>query len=323
VEPYFRIKDLEVGFRTFEGLKNVISLESLRIQKGETFGLVGESGAGKSVLAYSILHLLQSPPAVIRGGEVSLNGDNLLNKSEREMRAVRGRRIAMIFQDPMSSLNPVFSVGQQLRNVIRKNRRLSGQELDNAVLHMLNLVQLPDPLETARKYPHELSGGQRQRVIIALALSCNPEFLIADEPTRNLDVTIQAGILKLIAELQRKLGVTILYIANNPALVASVCTKMGVIHCGRLIETGTVQEVVGNPLHPYTALLLKGASVEGGLQMRTAAAAAAQDWAESMGCRFVAQCPYSVEPCHTSVAKLEAVNGEHLVACHQVSMKGS
>lgn len=317
---FFSIRNLKVSFKTFEGTKNVIDLEALSIQKGETFGLVGESGAGKSVLAYSILKLLSSPPAIISGDAVELDGDNLLTKNEREMMDIRGRKVAMIFQDPMSSLNPVFTIGDQLSNVLRKNRRLSGKALKQEVEKMLKLVQLPDPVESARKYPHELSGGQRQRVIIALALSCDPQFLIADEPTRNLDVTIQAQILKLIVELQRKMNVTILYIANNPALVSSVCDKMGVLHRGRMIEAGSVKNVMGKPLHPYTSILLHTESEEtDGTAREVPGEVSMEDWSQLTGCRFVNQCPCIVEDCKMGIPTLKQVADDHYVACHYVT----
>lgn len=316
---YLDIRNLEVSFKTFEGVKNVLDIEALSIEKGRTFGLVGESGAGKSVLAYSLLRILSSPPAIIRGEALELDGENLLEMNEREMRAVRGCKIAMIFQDPMSSLNPVFTVGDQLRNVIRKNRRLSGKALDQEVIKMLTLVQLPDPVQSARKYPHELSGGQRQRVIIALALSCDPQLLIADEPTRNLDVTIQAQILKLVVELQKKMNVTVLYIANNPALVSSICDKMGVIHKGRLIEVGTVREVMNEPKHPYTSLLLNPVPAKQEEKDENGTGRTKNLIEELEGCRFFDQCHSSLEECRKKKPKLQLLAGEHYVACNRMN----
>ncbi|WP_018086015.1 ABC transporter ATP-binding protein [Desulfurispora thermophila] len=253
---YFEIKDLKLSFHTFEGQKRVLDIEHLALHKGETYGLIGESGAGKTVLALTILRLLAMPPARVESGQILFNGEDLLTKPENEMRAIRGKKIAMIFQDPMSTLNPVFTVGEQLRRVIQHNRGVSPREAHRLALETIDLVKLPDARNLMNKYPHELSGGQRQRMIIAMALSCGPELLIADEPTRNLDVTIQAGILKLMAELQRELQVSVLFIANNPGLVSAVCNQVAILQQGRIVEKGTVRQVLRQPAHPYTAALL-------------------------------------------------------------------
>ena len=253
---YFEIKNLKVNHKTFEGVRNILDIDYIGIEKGGTYGLVGESGSGKTVLALTIQKLLSIPPGVIESGEIWLDGENLMAKSEREMRAIRGKKIAMIFQDPMSTLNPVFTVGYQMVNVIMKNQGASKKEAHEKAIEMIATVKLPDPKAIMDKYPHELSGGQRQRIIIALALSCGAEFMIADEPTRNLDVTIQAGILKLIDELRRTRGLTVLYIANNLGLVSATCERMGVLQEGKVVEQGKVTEVLKNPQSPYTQLLL-------------------------------------------------------------------
>lgn len=253
---YFEIKNLKVNHKTFEGIRNILDIDYIGIEKGGTYGLVGESGSGKTVLALTIQKLLSIPPGVIESGEIWLDGENLMAKTEKEMRAVRGKKIAMIFQDPMSTLNPVFTVGYQMVNVIMKNQGASKKEAYEKAIEMIATVKLPDPKAIMDKYPHELSGGQRQRIIIALALSCGAEFMIADEPTRNLDVTIQAGILKLIDELRRTRGLTVLYIANNLGLVSATCERMGVLQEGKVVEQGKVAEVLKNPQSPYTQLLL-------------------------------------------------------------------
>lgn len=252
MDNILEIKDLKINYKTFEGEKNVLDIDYIGIKKGETYGIVGESGAGKTVLALSILRLLSVPPGVIKNGEILFEGENLLLKKEREMRKIRGKKISMIFQDPMSTLNPVFTVGQQICRVIRNNQGLSKKNSYEKALEMLNLVKLPDAANIMTKYPHELSGGQRQRIIIAIALSCGAEFLIADEPTRNLDVTIQAGILKLIKELQENLNITILFIANNLGLVSAVCDRVGILYNGKIVESGPVEEVIRNPASDYT-----------------------------------------------------------------------
>lgn len=257
IKPYLHIKNLKVNFKSFEGIKTVLDIDEIKIKKGEAFGIIGESGTGKTVLALSIFKLLEMPPGEIVSGEILLDGDDLLKKTDKQMeREVRGKKISMIFQDPMSTLNPVYTVGEQLINVIVKNQNLNKKNAKSKAVEMLHLVDLPDAERSMDKYPHELSGGQRQRVIIALALSCGAEFIIADEPTRNLDVTIQAGILKLIKQLQKTLNVTVLFIANNPGLISSTCDETAVLYNGVILEQGKTKEVLKNPKHPYTFTLL-------------------------------------------------------------------
>lgn len=257
MNPYFQVKNLKVMFNSFEGSKEVLNIDDISINKGESYGVLGESGAGKTVLALSILQLIESPPGEIVSGEVILDGEDLLKKSHKEMeRTIRGKKVAMIFQDPMSTLNPVFTVGQQMEQVIMENQGLSKKEASEKAIEMIEIVKLPDASRAMNKYPHELSGGQRQRVIIALALSCGAEMLIADEPTRNLDVTIQAGILKLIKELQTTLKVTVLFIANNPGLISATCDNMAILYNGNILEKGTTKEVLQSPKEEYTLRLL-------------------------------------------------------------------
>ena len=241
---FFEINNLQVGFKTFEGEKPVLDIEHLAIQRGETYGIVGESGSGKTVLALAIQKLLPDKTTIVSPqSEIRFDGVNLLNLTEKEIRNYRGTRIAMIFQDPMSTLNPVFTVGHQIIRVIRTHNKISKKEAEREALRLVELVRLPDAANILGKYPHELSGGQRQRIIIAIALSCKAEFLIADEPTRNLDVTIQAGVLKLIAELQRDLDITVLYLANNLGLVATLCDRIGLLYAGKIVENGLVRDV--------------------------------------------------------------------------------
>lgn len=255
---YFEIKDLKVNHNTFEGKRTVLDISVLAIEKGKTYGIVGESGTGKTVLALTILGLLQCPPGEIVSGEILLDKDNLLTKSKRELeKCIRGKKISMIFQDPMSTLNPVYTVGQQMTQVLKQNKNLTEKEAKIEALNMIQTVKLADPEDIYKKYPHQLSGGQRQRIIIALALACGAEFLIADEPTRNLDVTIQASILKLLKELQESFGVTVLFIANNLSLVSVFCDDIGILYDGRIIEQGPVREILDNPKEAYTKLLIK------------------------------------------------------------------
>lgn len=256
---YFEINDLIVKHNSYEGLHTVLDIKHLHIDKGEIYGLVGESGQGKTVLALTILKLLQCPPGKVESGEVILDGQDLMKTSLKDMEnKIRGKKIAMIFQDPMSCLNPVFTVKQIMVDVLRRNHpELNKKTAVPEAIRILEEVKLPDPGSVLGKYPHQLSGGQRQRVIIALALCCGAEFLIADEPTRNLDVTIQASILKLLRELQEKHKLTVLFIANNLGLVSAFCDRIGVLHGGRIIEEGKTLEVVSEPKEDYTKMLLE------------------------------------------------------------------
>jgi len=255
---YFEVNDLLVKHKTYQGDKIVLDIDHFQIEKGETFGIVGESGQGKTVLALTIQKLLQCPPGIIERGEILLDGENLLALSQRQMqKRIRGKKVAMIFQDPMSSLNPVFDVGTIMVDTLRKNHAgMNKKQARQEALRLLEEVKLADAESIMAKYPHQLSGGQRQRVIIALALCCGAEFLIADEPTRNLDVTIQASVLMLLKELQKKHGMTVLFVANNLSLVSAFCDRVGVIRGGRMIEQGTTEEVIRSPKEAYTKLLI-------------------------------------------------------------------
>lgn len=268
---YFEIRDLRVTHRSFAGVRTVLDIERLSIEKGETYGLVGESGQGKTVLALTIQRLLRCPPGKVESGEILLDGTDLLKLSPKQMqKTVRGSRIAMIFQDPMSCLNPVFTVGAIMTDVLRaRHRELSKKEISLRALELLGEVKLADAESVMGKYPHQLSGGQRQRVIIALALACGAELLIADEPTRNLDVTIQASILKLLKELQQKHGMTVLFIANNLSLVSAFCDRVGILYGGKIIEENTAAALVEHPRQDYTKVLIQAVRANTGETERT------------------------------------------------------
>ena len=257
MDSYLTIKNLKVGFQSYSGLNRVVDIDDLTIERGQAFALVGESGSGKSVTAFALQQLLTVPPAVISADELTLDGIQILDKSQKEMTDIRGRKIAMIFQDPMSTLNPVFTVGEQITQAVRRNRKLGRQEARKRAIELIETVKLPDAERILSKYPHELSGGQRQRIIIAIALGCGAEFLIADEPTRNLDVTIQAGILKLLATLQREEKLTVLFITNNLSLVPLLCDQTALLYKGQVMECGTVAEVIDGHCHPYTEALIQ------------------------------------------------------------------
>ncbi|MDR2156984.1 MAG: ABC transporter ATP-binding protein, partial [Clostridiales Family XIII bacterium] len=253
---FLSIKDLKINYRAFDGVKTVLDIDSLEVERGSVYGIVGESGAGKTVLALAIQGLLSMPPGEIERGEILLDGENILEKTPAQLAHMRGKKTSMIFQDPMSALNPVFAVGYQMRRVALANGFAKKAEADQKALDMLRAVKLPDPESVMRKYPHELSGGQRQRIIIGMALLCGAELIIADEPTRNLDVTVQAGILKLLKELQQTLNVTVLFIANNLVLVSALCDRACVLKEGSIVEQGVARDILDNPQHAYTRLLL-------------------------------------------------------------------
>ena len=261
---YFEINNLHITHKSYEGVKDVLNIEHLAIERGETYGLVGESGQGKTVLALAVQKLLACPPGKIESGEVLLEGENLLKLSPRQMQQrIRGSKIAMIFQDPMSCLNPVFTVGSIMTDVLRTRKKgLNRKTATEEAADLLREVKLADAESILSKYPHQLSGGQRQRVIIALALACGAELLIADEPTRNLDVTIQASILKLLKELQQKRGMTVLFIANNLSLVSAFCDRVGILYGGRIIEENSTAQLITTPQQEYTKVLLEAVKTE-------------------------------------------------------------
>jgi len=315
---YFEIKDLKVNFETSKGLKNVLDINKLSLNKGESFGIVGESGAGKSILAQSILGILSSPPAFIESGKITFKGQNLLKLKKKEIQKIRGKKISMIFQDPMSTLNPVFTVGQQIMKVIRRhNKHLNKREAEEKVLRMIKLVKLSDVESTQYKYPNELSGGQRQRIIIAIALSCGAELLIADEPTRNLDVTIQASILKLIYELKEELGITILFIANNINIIFIVSDKVAVLYKGKIVEIGASQEIKKNPLHPYTRELLgRALPVDRKIKNLTNPPFKEEIKMDNSICPYFYKCKERMEICKTTLPLIK-VNNNHWISCHR------
>ena len=254
--PLLEVKDLRVGFRTDDGYVNAVNGLSYGVEAGSTLGIVGESGSGKSVNALSIMRLIPMPPGRIEGGSITLRGENLLSKSEPEMRKIRGKDIAMIFQDPMTSLNPVLTVGDQIGEAIRLHLKVSKREAVEKTVDMLRLVRIPLPEKRVDEYPHQLSGGMRQRVMIAMALSCDPDVLIADEPTTALDVTIQAQILELMNEMQRRLGSAIILITHDLGVVAETCKNVLVMYAGNMVEYGSAEQIFAQPRHPYTMGLL-------------------------------------------------------------------
>ena len=255
-ETILSIENLRIHFETFAGEVQAIRGVNLKLEKGETLALVGESGSGKSVTAKSIMKLL-SNNAVVKEGTITFKGENILEKSERDMQSIRGKKIAMIFQDPMTSLDPTMKIGKQITEVIIKHEKASKEEADKRAEELLELVGIPNAKERMKQYPHQFSGGQRQRIVIAIALACNPDVLIADEPTTALDVTIQAQILELLKELQQQFQMAIIFITHDLGVVANVADRVAVMYAGKVVEVGTADEVFYNPQHPYTWGLLR------------------------------------------------------------------
>ena len=255
-ETILSIENLRIHFETFAGEVQAIRGVNLKLEKGETLALVGESGSGKSVTAKSVMKLL-SNNAVVKEGAIIFKGENILEKSERDMQSIRGKKIAMIFQDPMTSLDPTMKIGKQITEVIIKHEKASKEEADKRAEELLELVGIPNAKGRMKQYPHQFSGGQRQRIVIAIALACNPDVLIADEPTTALDVTIQAQILELLKELQPQFQMAIIFITHDLGVVANVADRVAVMYAGKVVEVGTADEVFYNPQHPYTWGLLR------------------------------------------------------------------
>ncbi len=256
-QPLLVVKNLETQFKTQDGIVRAVSNVSFHVDRGETLGIVGESGSGKSVTSLSIMRLIPNPPGKIVGGQIIFDGENLLDYTEEEMRHIRGNRIAMIFQDPMTSLNPVLTIGRQITESLELHMKLTPREARNRAIELLEMVGIPGAARRLDDYPHQFSGGMRQRVMIAMALSCNPELLIADEPTTALDVTIQAQILELIQRLQHELGTAVIIITHDLGVVAGMADRVIVMYAGRIVEEGPTEEIFARPRMPYTIGLLR------------------------------------------------------------------
>jgi oligopeptide/dipeptide ABC transporter ATP-binding protein len=297
-----KVDQLVTSFKVEAGVLRAVDKVSFSINRGETVGLVGESGCGKSVTSLSILRLIASPPGLIESGKILFEGQDLAQLSEEEMRKLRGNRISMIFQEPMTSLNPVFTIGDQIGEVFRIHQKSSRTEARKKAIEMLHLVKIPAPEARVDEYPHQLSGGMRQRIMIAMALACRPQLLIADEPTTALDVTIQAQILDLIESLQKELNMAVLLITHDLGVVAEVCDKVVVMYAGKVVEQGTVHELFTNPQHPYTQGLLRSIPKLG---HKTEYLPTIEGTVPSLGnlprgCRFQSRCPKVFDRCRTA-----------------------
>ena len=318
-EALLSVQDLKTYFRTPEGLARAVDGISFDIAPNEIFALVGESGCGKSVTALSVIQLVAQPAGFIAGGAIYYNGQDITRLPEVEKRRIQGNDIAMVFQEPMTSLNPVFTIGYQISEAIRQHQDLQGTAARNAAIEMLDLVGIPEPATRYDEYPHQMSGGMKQRVMIAMALSCRPGLLIADEPTTALDVTIQAQILELIQRLQQELQMAVLLITHDLGVVANIADRVAVMYAGKIAEIGTWEQLYETPQHPYTVKLLEStpARDKRGTQLHTITGRVPKATAYNDGCRFADRCPKVMDGCETVVPTLHVVNGsEHNVACH-------
>jgi oligopeptide transport system ATP-binding protein len=318
MENILEVKDLHVSFHTYAGEVKSVRGVNFTVKKGETVAIVGESGCGKSVTAQSIMQLLPQPPAVYKQGSINFNGQDLLLKSEREMQKIRGNDIGMIFQDPMTTLNPTMKVGDQIAESLIKHQGLSRGDAHKRAVEILRMVGIPQPDKRANQYPHEFSGGMRQRGMIAIALACTPKLLIADEPTTALDVTIQAQILELMKELQDRTGTSIILITHDLGVVADMCDRVVVMYAGQVIETGTVDEIFYNPQHPYTQGLLKSVprlDMNKHEPLQPIIGTPPDLLHPPVGCPFFARCEYAMEVCRGNDPALQDMGAGHMAAC--------
>ncbi len=316
-ETLLEVTDLKTHFFTRRGVIKAVDGVSFSIKEGETLGLVGESGCGKTITSLSILGLVPKPAGRVVNGKIIFDGQDLLQKGEKEMRHVRGRRISMIQQDPMTSLNPVFTIGEQVAEPIRRHQKLKGSQVWEKVKEMLSLVRIPSPESRMREYPHQMSGGMRQRISGARALSCEPHLLIADEPTTALDVTIQAQFLGLLEKIQQKSKISMIMVTHDLGIVAKICDRVAVMYAGKIIESASTNELFYNPAHPYTIALMKSLPK---LEERV-------DWLYSIegqppdlldippGCAFAPRCLHTKDICNAKYPPEQSISEGHHVTC--------
>ena len=312
------VKNLAVSFQTFFGEVEAVRDISFNVGKKETVAIVGESGCGKSVTANSIMKLLPMPPAFFKGGEILFNGEDIVKKSEDEMQKIRGNQIAMVFQDPMTSLNPTMKIGKQIVEGLVKHQKLSKSEAQKKAIEMLNLVAVPQPEKRITQYPHEFSGGMRQRVMIALAMVSNPQLLIADEPTTALDVTVQAQILELMKSIQDKLGMSIILITHDLGIVADMSDRVIVMYAGQILEQGLVDEIYKNPKHPYTRKLLASVprlDMDRAERLHSIEGSPPDLYIPPKGCSFYDRCDYAMKICKDNFPNFENHSESHISRC--------
>ena len=317
-DQLLRVRDLKVSFKTYAGEVQAVRGVSFDLRQGETLAIVGESGSGKTVTAKSLMRLLPEANTMIKGGEAIFEGQDLLKLSEKQMQKVRGSRIAMVFQDPMTSLDPTMKVGKQIEESLKKHLGLSGQRARERAVELLTLVGIPNPEGRVRQYPHQFSGGMRQRVVIAIALACDPQILIADEPTTALDVTIQAQILDLLRELQERIGTSIILITHDLGVVANIADRVAVMYAGKVVETGTLREVFYDPQMPYTWGLLASIplpTADRSQELIPIPGSPPDMLDPPKGCPFTARCPYSMRICAEEMPEYTTFSAEHKAAC--------
>ena len=318
MEQLLQVEQLSVGFTNGEESVRVIDGLSFSLSKGETLGIVGESGSGKSVTSLAIMGLLPANTAQV-SGRIMLNGEDLLAMPARKLQDIRGNKLSMIFQEPMTALNPVYTCGNQIMEAVRKHQKLNKKEAAQVALEMLKLVGIPMPEQRMKAYPHELSGGMRQRVMIAMALSCKPKLLIADEPTTALDPTIQEQILELIRELHQRENMSVMYITHDLGVIAETCHRVVVMYAGMIQEIAEVHDLFHRPLHPYTMGLMKAMPKLGDKKERLYDIKGVVPHITNMpaGCRFAPRCPHATERCHAECPKIVDAGNGHMVRCHQ------
>lgn len=322
-QKVLEVKNLKTHFFTKEGVSKAVDGVSFYLNKGETIGVVGESGCGKSMTSLSILNLIPSPPGKIVDGEILLHGKNIVGLSQEELRKIRGKKISMIFQEPMTSLNPVLTVGEQIAETIRLHEKLPRKQAWDKAVEMLRIVGIPSPEKRAKQEPYQLSGGMRQRVMIAMALACSPDVLIADEPTTALDVTIQAQILEILKDLQQKMGMSIIFITHDLGVVSEMCDKVAVMYAGQVIEEGVTEQLFEEPLHPYTRGLIDSLPklYEEQDELQTIEGSVPSPYHYPEGCRYADRCPFAQELCRAAQPELIEMAEGRKVRCYQYSEK--
>lgn len=322
-EAFLSVKDLVVEYTTEGQVVHAVNGVSFDVQRGKTFGLVGETGAGKTSTAKAIMRILPDPPAKIKSGEIHLDGENLLTISEKEMRKIRGRKVSMIFQDPMTALNPIMKVGEQIAEVIKMHNDISWKEANERAAKMLETVGIPR--DRFNEFPHQFSGGMKQRVIIAIALACSPELLLADEPTTALDVTIQAQVLDMINKLKKDFNTSMIMISHNLGVVAEVCDDLAVIYAGEIIESGSKEAIFDHPTHPYT-LGLFGAvphlEEEDSERLKPITGLPPDPSNLPTGCHFNPRCPLATEECTNQNVELKEIAPGHFCRCLKKEKEG-
>jgi oligopeptide transport system ATP-binding protein len=317
-QSLLEVRDLRVSFSTYAGEVQAVRGVSFDLRRGETLAIVGESGSGKSVTAKSIMRLNPEANTIVRGGEILFEGQDLLKLSEKRMQDVRGTKIAMVFQDPMTSLDPTMRVGRQITESLKEHLGLSTQRARERAVELLTLVGIPNPRDRVKQYPHQFSGGMRQRVVIAIALACDPQILIADEPTTALDVTIQAQILELLRELQEQLGMSVILITHDLGVVAHTAHRVAVMYGGKIIETGTLREIFYNPQMPYTWGLLSSIplpTADRGQELIPIPGSPPDMLDPPKGCPYTPRCPYAMRICGEEMPEYTTLSSEHKAAC--------